>query len=168
MISNIINKEFYSISEQTNILWTQCETSYFKEFINTILSPCSLIDYDKTYYGISDISIVFCNNRLTHLEKCVDLAKFFHCPLVIVDHSLKSNLINENFKPSFDFEPVYQIAVSKDIDFSWRGIHNLTLGYDLNNNETINKWRTIIFQLIKKHFIIKETRISYENPQNKK
>jgi len=156
MISNIINKEFYGIDKQINILWTQCESLYFEEFIKTIFHPCSLIDFDKTYYGIKDVSIVFCNNRLTHLEKCTDLAKFFHCPLVIIDHNIKSNLINDSFKPNFDFEPVYQIAISKDIDFSWRGIHDITLGYDTKNNDIINKWKTILFQLIKKHFLIKD------------
>jgi hypothetical protein len=160
MISNIITKEFHNINSLTNILWTPVESVYFTEFIKRSCDPCSLIDFDKTYYGINDVSIVVCNNRIIYLEKCIDLAKFFHCPLLIIDHDIKSNLISENFVVDIPFDPVFQIALSKDIHFSWGKTHNLILNTG-DTTENIEKWKNLFFQLIKSRFVIKEDK--YEN-----
>lgn len=159
MISNIITKEFHNINSKLNILWTPAESFYFADFFRSICS-CNLIDFDKTYYGINDIGIIICNNRLIYLEKCIELAKFFHCSLLIIDHSVKSNLVNNDFILKTDFEPVYQIATSKEIFFSWNKIHDSIMEYN-NNKETIEQWKNLLFQLVKTRFIAKEEK--YEN-----
>lgn len=161
MISNLIDREFHSINSPTNILWTQPESLYFTDFIRSACFPCSLIDFDKTYYGNNSISLVVCNNRLVYLDKCVELARFFHVPLLIIDHSIKSSIISENFVLDVSFEPVYQLAISKDIFLSWGKIHNLILEYNSDKN-TMEKWKNIVFQLIKTRFLIKE-----DNNENK-
>lgn len=161
MISNIIDKEFHSINSPVNILWTQPESLYFTDFIREACSPCSLVDFDKTYYGNNNISLVVCNNRLVYIDKCVELSKFFHAPLLIIDHSNKSSIINENFVLDVTFEPVYQLAISKDIYLSWGKVHNLILEYNSDKN-TMDKWKNIVFQLIKTRFLIKE-----DNNENK-
>jgi hypothetical protein len=154
MISNIINKEFCSPNDKFNLLWTSPESAYFTTFIKHSCS-CSLIDFDKTYYGLNDISLVVCNNRLIYLEKCIDLAKFFHAPLLIVDHSNKSSLISNDFVIDINFEPIYQVATSKEIYLSWNKIQNAVIEYS-GSKEHVDKWKNLLFQLIKSKFIIKE------------
>lgn len=154
MISNLINKEFYSVNDKLSVLWTPPESVYFADFIHNVCA-CSLIDFDKTYYGLNDISMVVCNNRLIYLEKCIELAKFFHVPLLVIDHSTKSSLIANDFNIEIGFEPVYQIAMSKEIYFSWNKIQNSIMDYN-NKKETIQKWQNLLFQLTKLRFIIKE------------
>lgn len=155
MISNIINKEFYSLKDKINIVWTNPESGYFTEFIKKACGNCSLVDFDKTYYGFNDIHIVICNNRLVYLDKCVELSKFFHVPLLIVDHSVKSNMVNSEFVLNKIFEPIYQVAISKDIHFSWGKIHDMIIEYD-DSKISMEKWKNLLFQLIKTRFIAQE------------
>lgn len=150
MISNIIQKEFSSINDKMNMLWTQPESMFFTDFIRASVGA-NIIDFDKTYYGNYDVSIVVCNNRLLYMEKCVELAKFFHVPLLIIDHSVKSGLVSNDFMINIPFKPFYQIATSKDIYMSWGKIHNVVL-----DTSSPDKWKNIIFQLIKTTFIINE------------
>lgn len=155
MISNIINREFYSINKPISILWTPSESIYFADFIRLVCNPCALVDFDKTFYGTNDIYLIVCNNRLVYLEKCIELAKFFHSPLLIVDHSAKTSMVSSEFRIEIPFQPVYNIALSKDIYFSWNKIHDMIIEYSDNKN-TVEKWKNIIYQLIKSKFVMKD------------
>jgi len=110
---------------------------------------------DNTYYGNIDIGLVICNNRLLYFDKCVNWCKQFHCPLLIIDHDIKSRLINDSVITNTEFEPVLQIALSDDIYISWDKIHDAIL--DVNASPSnIKKWKEAVLYLLKSNFILKE------------
>lgn len=133
-ISSIIHKE---ISEEINILWTHCDNSIFKNFLQKTLN-FNIVEFDDTYFGGANIDIVLCNNRMMYLDKCIESAKFFHCPLMIVDHDIKPKINIENEK--FDISPVLQIASSNEIYHSWNKIANIVLSYNSSNQDLQKEW----------------------------
>lgn len=155
MISNIIDRDFFSINKKCSILWTPAESTYFADFIREACDPCVLIDFDKTFYALNNIFLVVCNNRLIYLDRCVELAKHFHAPLLIIDHSAKTSMVSSEYKAEIPFSSVYSIALTKEIYLSWGKIHDIVLEYG-NDKNIINKWKNIVFQLIKTRFIMKD------------
>lgn len=162
MISNIVNKELCGNNDTIDLLWTNPDSVYFTDFIREACKPCRLIDFDKTYYGNYNISVVICNNRLTHLEKCIELSRFFHAPLVIIDHFTKSHMISDDYSVNIMFEPVYQIATSREIFTSWNNIHDKIIPYN-KDIKTMKLWKTMILDLIKSTFIIKDEKHDTRN-----
>lgn len=162
MISSILQREFMSVSSTMNIAWTVCEHPVFRKFIETTCKPCNIIDLDQTYYGLNDVSLIICNNRLTHIDKSIALAKFLLCPLLIIDHSEKSSIVN-NVITNIPIEPVYQIATTKNIYISWNKIQNSIMEYDVNNNTHRKIWKNLIFQLCKSNMVIKDEQIIQAN-----
>lgn len=160
MISSVLQREFLTIDSTTNIAWTPCDNIIFDTFIKEACRPCNIISLTETYYGMNDISIVICNNRLTHLDKSIELAKFFCCPLVIVDHINKSNMITNKIENNIPIEPVYQIATSKEIFLSWNKIQNTILDYDIHNQKIKNIWQNLLFQLSKSNLVVKDEQIN--------
>lgn len=166
MIPSIIKREFASIGSSINIVWTRCDDTKFTKFIEQTCDPCFLIDFDNTYFGVYDPSIVICNNRLIYLEKCVSLCRFFHCPLIIIDHDPKPNIVSNKIDTEFDIQPVIQIATSKDIYFSWNKVHDYVLEY---NQSTKNTWKNLIFNIYKQRFIVPNNNPNIDNKnENKK
>lgn len=159
MISSIIQREFMGVTSITNIAWTPCEDSLFKKFIKKSCSPCNILELEETYYGLNDISIVICNNRVTHIDKAIALAKFLLCPLLIIDHSPRSNIITKEANMDIPISPVYQIAISKNIHSSWNKIQNTVMEYDINKPEYIKIWKNLIFQLCKSNMVVKDEQI---------
>lgn len=160
MISSILQREFLTVSSTINMVWTPCENLLFERFIKSACNPCNLVALSETYYGMNDISIVVCNNRLTHLDQSISLAKFFYCPLIIIDHSIKSDIISNKISVDLPIEPFYQIALSKEIYISWNKIQNSVLEYDINNEQTKSIWKNLIFQLCKSNMVIKDEQIT--------
>ena len=154
MISSIINKEFLSSSDNINIVWTQCDNLLFDKFIKSIFPESNFIEPTQTYYANNDISLIICNNRITSLNKCLQLAKFYLCAILIIDHDHKSNYINDN-NIEFDIDPVYSVALSKDIYVSWNRIQNNVLSYDIYDAKNVESWKNLIFQLCKSNLIVK-------------
>lgn len=159
MISSIIQREFLSVESKLNIAWTPCDDLVFEQFIKAACDPCSLVSLTSTYYGMNDISLIICNNRLTHLDKSIELAKFFFCPLLIVDHSTKPSMIGNKIDDDIFIDPVYQIAVSKEIYSSWNKVHNAVMEYSINDDQQKNVWRNLIFQLCKSCMVVKDEQI---------
>lgn len=156
MISNIINKEiFRATNSGLDILWTNPDSEYFTNFITEAWSPCVLVDFEKTFYGVYNIGLVVCNNRLIYLERCLELAKFFHSPLIIVDHFVKSDMINSEFNMESLFDPIYQVATSKEIFTSWNNIHTHVAPYK-NDNKSMESWQNILTKIISCNFVIRE------------
>lgn len=164
MIPSIIKREFASINSQTNIVWTKCEDDRFVNFIDKACDPCFIIDFENTYFGLYDPSVIICNNRLVYLDKCMSLCRFFHCPLIIVDHDTKPDIVSNKIDTTFDISPVIQIAVSQEVNISWNRIHNYVLDY---NASTINTWKNLIYNLCKQKFIIQDI-VSASKNENKK
>jgi len=165
MISSVLQREFLTLKSVFNIAWTPCENTSFELFIKEACNPCNLIHLTETYYGLNDISIIICNNRLTHFDRAVELAKFAFCPLIIVDHTRKSDIITNKLDNTIPLEPIYQIAISKDIFLSWNKIQNTTMPYDINNQQSKNIWKNLIFQLCKSQMVIKDEQVT-ENQKN--
>ena len=159
MISSIIEREFLTPESTFNIAWTPCENMLFETFIKTACKPCNLITLTETYYGMNEISIVFCNNRLTHLDKSIELARFFSCPIIVVDHEIKSHMISNNIDSNIYIEPFYQIATTKEIHMSWNKIHNSVLEYNANSEQSKNIWKNLVFQLSKSNMVVKDEQI---------
>lgn len=154
MISSIVHREFTDIGDTINIVWTPCDNVLFKKFIQDTCSPCNLLDLNETHYGINDITLILCNNRLTHLERSLELAKFLCCPILIVDHETKSSHIKDEINTSFLIKQVYSVALSEPIAASWGSIHDNIISFndlDISNKEI---WRNLIFQLSKTNITI--------------
>jgi hypothetical protein len=152
MISNIINKEFLEFKNNINILSSRPENQNIVLYVKKIIKNCCVINFDNTYYGNLEPHIVFCNNRIMDLDKCVDVAKFFHIPLVVIDTEKKSNLVTNKIDTIFDFDPVVQIAVSKEVYLSWNKIQDYII-YPDSQSET--QWQNIIYNLCKQTFKFK-------------
>lgn len=154
--SSIIKRIFSTINSPKSIVWTQCEHNLFKNFIKRACEPCSILDFDHTYYGFNDVDIIVCNNRMMYLEKCLELSFYLHCPVLIVDHSPKPALITDKISNDFSISPIYQIALSNDIYNSWGKIHNTIMDYSIESKENLESWRNLIFQLTISNFKINE------------
>jgi hypothetical protein len=154
MISSIVHREFAEIGDIINIAWTPCDDILFTEFIKNVCSPCNLIDLYQTYYGMSDITLILCNNRLTHLDRAIELAKFLCCPILIVDHDIKSNNIKDEINTNFIIQQVYSVALSEEISLSWGKIHNNILSFNIMDSKNKEIWRNLIFQLSKSNITI--------------
>jgi hypothetical protein len=152
MISSLINKEFININSPINIASSKIDNKYFDQYLKKVFPSSIVYSFENTYYGNMEPSIIICNNRISHLDKSVELAKYFHCPLLIIDHELKSELITNKIVNNFMISPVIQIALSKNIHLSWNKIHNYILWLDDNS---IAQWRNIIYNLCKQTFTIK-------------
>lgn len=156
MISSILQRELIEINSVLNIVWTPCEYAQFHDFITSACSPCNIINLDDTYHGMNDVSIIICNNRLTHLDKAVELSKFFLSPLLIIDHDTKPSIVNNELGLDIPISPAYHIATSKNIYSSWNNIQNTVLEYNTNNDQSKNIWKNLIFQLCKSLVVIKD------------
>ncbi len=151
MISSIIQKEFIDINSAINIASSKVDNIYFNNYLKKIYPQSTIFSFDNTYYGNMEPSIVICNNRISHLENSIDLCKYFHCPLLVIDHDLKSDLITNKFSNDFAISPVVEIALSQSIHMSWNRVHK----YVLEPSEiNIPKWKNIIFNVCKQVFQI--------------
>lgn len=164
MIPSIIKREFASINSSINIVWTRCDDNRFYRFIEKVCSPCNIIDFDNTYFGLYDPSIVICNNRLTNLDKCITMCKFYHCPLIIIDHETKPAVVSNKVDKLFDIHPVIQIALSNDIHLSWNRVHDYILEYERNTEKT---WKNLIYNLYKQKFLITDYNKNETNENQK-
>lgn len=152
MIQNIINKEFITKDTILNIVFAG-QTEEFYEFIKKIFPLSSITDFNSTFYNINNPHIIICNERSTTLSRSIELCKFFHIPLLLVDHDKKSDsTINI---PDIDFESFYSIALSIPIYNSWNKTHDKILDFDIYNQDNINIWRQLIVDLCKNTFMLK-------------
>lgn len=159
MISCLLKKELGTIKSTINIVWTKCEDSRFKNFISRACNPCNIIDFDQTYFGMQDPSIIICNHRLVYMEKCLNLSRFFHCPIIIIDHESKPDIVSNKIDTSFDISPIIQVAISQQIYLSWNKIHDYVLDY---NTQTEGVWKNLIYNTYKQKFIMTNTNINAE------
>lgn len=144
MISNIIKKEFLSIDSPVNMVVSRKDNNGFYSYIRRILPNANIIGFGETYYANFEPHIILCNSRVLDIDRSIELARFFHIPLFIIDTEIKSEMISNNIQTTFDFGPVIQIAISNNISLSWNNIHNyiIELSKDI---DCIDKWRNIIY-----------------------
>lgn len=149
ILSSILHREFLDSTDSPHILWTPTDHVSFKEFIKKCFPNVTLLEFDHTYFGNRPVDIVICNNRISHLDKCIESAKYFHCPILVVDQEIKPISVTIDLKKSLPIEPIVQIAINKPILDSWGGIADRILRYDPLDKENIKEWQTIINNLIK-------------------
>lgn len=164
MISNIIKKELLDIHSTINIVSSKIDNIFFKKFLKEACSPCTITELEESYYAKYDPSIIVCNNRLTYMDKCIELAKFFHCPLLVVDHEEKSDLIVNKYTSNFDIYPVYQVAISNKIHISWNRIQNGVFPYVVGDNNSMSKWKNLILNMCKEHFLVMDPKNENQKP----
>jgi len=154
ILSSILHREYIIDNDTINILWTPTDNSSFKYFISECFVNVNFYEFDHTYFGFADIDVVICNNRITHLEKCTELAKYLHCPLLIIDHDFRpSNItVDNNIIP---ISSVEQISLNKGIQLSWKNTSSKILPYDITQTTSKEAWKDMIYSLIKSVSIIK-------------
>lgn len=152
MISTLIERELSTIDSPMNIAFSKVDDSAVVKYFQQILNNSKLINFNDTYYGNLDPQMVICNDRISHLDTSIDICKYFHCPLLIIDHNIKSNLITNKIENLYDIKPVVQIALSDNIYLSWNKIHDYVIPI---SDSTIKKWHNIIYNLSKQTFHIK-------------
>jgi hypothetical protein len=154
ILSSVLHRELLNEDGPINILWTPTDHSLFKTFISSCFSAVNFYEFDQTYFGFVDIDIIICNNRISYLEKCIELAKYIHCPLLVVDHDIKpANITIEN--NTIPISSVEQIALNQKIKSSWNNVQDKILSYDLIKRSSKDEWNHIIYSLIKSVSIIK-------------
>ena len=154
ILSSILHRESLTDSGTINILWTPTDNSSFKNFISDCFVSVNFYEFDHTYFGFADIDVIVCNNRITHLEKCIELAKYLHCPLLIIDHDFRPSNITIDNNP-IPISSVEQISLNKGIQFSWKNTSNKILSYDITKTTSKEEWKDVIYSLIKSVSIIK-------------
>ena len=161
MIASLINKRLEPY--YPHIVWTPCEAPNFKGFIR---SGCgaTMVDLNSTYFGFNNISLIICNNRITHLDQSVELSRFLSCPLLVVDHSVAPSMLNTEYNNDFRVGPVYQVAISNTIYLSWNKIQNIVLDYNPQDDKNIEEWKTLIIKLSKTNIHMTQREdLQYEN-----
>jgi hypothetical protein len=153
MIQNIINKEYLKDNIRLNIVFSG-EFEEFLSFIKTALPLSSITNFTSTFYNINIPNIIICNDRSDNLSKSIELCKFFHIPLLLVDHAKKTDSVIDI--PDIDFEPFYSISLSTPIYNSWNKTHDKILDFDIYNENNIIIWKDIINKLCKQTFMLKE------------
>lgn len=148
ILASILHRELRAINEPINILWTPTDNVLFREFIKKCLGP-NLLEFDNTYLGNYPIDIIICNNRISHLDKCVESAKYFHCPILVVDHEPKPISINIDPKQKIMIEPVLKIAINKQVSDSWGSTCDKIISYDCTKKDSIEQWHSLVLDLIK-------------------
>ena len=162
MIASLINKRL-NHPYYPQIVWTPCEDPDFKGFIKR-MCDATMIDLHSTYFGFNNISLIICNNRITHLDKSVALSRFLLCPLLVVDHHPAPSMLNNDHNNDFSIGPVYQIAISNRVYMSWNKIQDIVLGYNPQDHKNGEEWTDLVVQLSQTNSRITEKEeLQYEN-----
>jgi hypothetical protein len=151
MISSIINKETLTFYKEMNILFSRIEDKKLFDYIKKIDNNINIENFENTLFGFSEPNILICNNRILDIEKSMNLCKFFHIPMLIIDTDLKPQIVNNKIDNLFDFYPVIQIAVSNDIYYSWNKIHDFIIPLD---NASKESWKNLMYSVCKEKFLI--------------
>ncbi len=131
MISSLLARETNAIN---NILWIPSDNKEFERFFKTL--KVRLFALDQIYLGSFTPELIISNDKTKHLEKITKLTKYHQCPLILIDHQPKSDMIDSNkFQEKINNIPIVkQIAFSKQIKQSWGDIHELILNEDSDKN----------------------------------
>jgi len=167
LISSIIKRCHNTSNSPLNIIMGPVEQKQFDFFIREILPQNSQVfTFEDTLYGNTDIDIIICNNKILHLEKCGTLSYYFHCPVLVIDHDKKPQFIEKEIIDQSS-NSIYTIAINNDISRSWGGNYNLVLGYNIKDNNSIDHWRNMLYQISKIPYNIKEpTIVKQEENEN--
>lgn len=155
IIASTIKRYSNKYDSPLNIISTHCDNKKFDPFLRQVLPKgSSLISIENSVLGNAPPDIIICNNKINYLDRCGELSYFFHCPILIVDHDVKSSFIEKDVI-EYQSSSIFTIAVSKHISQSWGDVHNLVLPIDINDYEIKEQWRNLLYQITKIPFNLK-------------
>lgn len=153
MVSGITSRENLNIDSKLNVVWTSPDSQYFTNFIQSL--GHNLILFDHVYFGHSNPHIILCNNKISSYESMNDLSIQFHIPILVIDHTIKSELIDSSkVKLLNNFSCCYKICINKNIYDSWGATHDKILSYDIQDENNRSLWQNLIIQVSKKVFLL--------------
>jgi hypothetical protein len=80
-----------------------CENKSFDFFLRKfVIGDGNLLSFEDSLFGHLSLDLIICNNKITQLEKCMDLAYFFHCPVLVIDHETKPSFLSQDIISMFD------------------------------------------------------------------
>jgi hypothetical protein len=153
MISSILAREQIKRGDSINILWTPCDNVYFEKFITHKLKH-KIFQVDHLYFGQCIPELIICNNKITFYEKISKLSIFLHCPVLVIDHNSRPNLIDEEKSKEISkhFVCSVSLALDKQINESWGKTHDHVLNYEANDMDNHDLWQNILYKTTKMVF----------------
>lgn len=165
LISSVIKRYTNSYETPLNIIMGTCENKSFEFFIKKyVVDQGTILSFEDSLFGHLSLDLIVCHNKITQLEKSMDLAYFFHCPVLIIDHDVKPSFIKDDII-SFQSNSIYSLALNNDIYNSWGKTHNLVLNFNAKDIDNIERWKNLLYQITKIPFNMKE-KIPYEIPKD--
>lgn len=153
IISSILDRHKLKVNDRIRVLWTDA-TSAFYNFFNTSIN-CELINFNQTYYGNCIPHIIICNDKIQFYDQCYSISRRLHLPILLIDHSIKNPLYDNDKVKTFNNFPCYHhVCISKAISDSWDLKDVQILSYNSNDKDNINIWKNLLFQTSKKIFRI--------------
>ena len=74
---------------------------------------------------------------------------------MVIDHDIKPKFIDKDII-EYQSDCIYSIAINNQIYDSWRQQHNAVLGFDITNQDSIDLWKNLLYQISKTPFSLKE------------
>ena len=149
---SILNRELINYGSKLNILFIDNEYADFKLYIEKL--GHRFINVRDLYLGSETPNLILCNNKISHYTTCRNLSIIYHIPSIIVDHSIKSDLLDNNKTQFLDNLPCsYKIAINLPIYRSWGSIHDKVLNY-LPAEECKQTWSKLLIDTSKRIFTI--------------
>ena len=155
IIASTIKRYSNTYDSPLNIVSTHCDNKKFDSFLRKILpNGSSFTSIENSILGNAPPDIIICNNKINYLDRCGELSYFFHCPILIIDHDVKSSFIEKDVI-EYQSSSIFMIAISKHISESWGNIHNLILPIDTNDYSIKEQWKNLLYQITKIPFNLK-------------
>ena len=118
MIQSILNRELISKISDVCILLVDKEQEAFINFLRPL--GCKFIYYSDLYYGFNQPHLLLCNNKIEYYGMCRDLIITYHIPSIIIDHTMKNNLLdNEKIKFLDNLPCSFRVAINLPVHRSW-------------------------------------------------
>lgn len=167
IISSIIKRYSNTFESPLNVIMSHCDNRNFEYFLaQTLPKTSNLLTLEDSLFGNTFPDLIVCNNKINHLEKCGNLSYFFHCPILIIDHDVKPSFIDKDVI-EYQSSSIYSVAINQNVYNSWGQKHNLIMNFDLKNNNSIEQWRNLLYQITKIPFSLKPKVYHNDNKDSK-
>jgi hypothetical protein len=151
--SSILNRELLSTQDKINILWTPTDKDF--ELFILSLGNTQLIDVQSLYFGVLTPHLIICNNKVEFHRQCLNLSYHLHLPVLLIDHSTKNPMFDNNkIKQLNQFPCYHHVCVNQKIKDSWELKDVQVLSYNSFNKDNQNIWKNLIYQTAKKMFLM--------------
>lgn len=153
IISSIVNRESITYNSNLHILWTPIDNKYFTKFIEQL--NCTIIDINDMYFGDIFPHMILCNDKVLYYDQIKTLSIRCHLPILVVDHSVKRNIFDNNQLSLLNDLPcAHHVAINNDIYKSWGSCHDQILNYNSNDKDNLSIWKNLLYNISKKVYNI--------------